>query len=60
MSNKARLSDSGFTPRGGVDFDNLIERCDDRDQGSDSAELDLNSPPETRKEKRVPKRIAQF
>jgi hypothetical protein len=62
MSNKARLSETSLNPRarGGIDLDAIAERVAERDQDFDTPELDFDAPPDTRKPKHAPKRVAQF
>jgi hypothetical protein len=59
-SNKARVSETRFNPNGGIDLDAIAERFDERNSGIEAAELDFDNPPQSRKETRMPKRVAQF
>lgn len=62
MSNRARLSQTPFTPRGGVDLDSIAERIDETDSYIETAGLDFENPPENRNEaRRAPSRnVARF
>lgn len=61
MSNRARLSQTPFTPRGGVDLDSIAERLDQHDSDIEAVGLDFDSPPDHRSVLRVPARnVARF
>lgn len=61
MSNRARLSQTPFTPRGGVDLDSIAERLDQHDSDIEAVGLDFDAPPEDRSVRRMPARnVARF